>query len=63
MVLQFQQLIQLILSCFINGKLFNESIKLQSDLDNINIDVSDYKLFKTLIKFKTSVQRTKCGFT
>ena len=62
-VLQFQQLIQLILSCFINGKLLNESMKLLNDLDNININVNDDQLFKTLIKFKTSVQRTKCGFT
>ena len=63
MVLLFQQLSQLILNCFINGKLYDESMKLLNDLDNININVNDDQLFKTLIKFKTSVQRTKCGFT
>ena len=62
-ILQIQRLIQLILNCFINGKLYNESIKLLNDLDNINIDVNDGRLFETLIKFKTSVDRTKCGFT
>ena len=63
MIFEGGQLIQLILNCFINGKLYNETLKLLSDLDNININVNDDQLFKTLIKFKTSVQRTKCGFT
>ena len=38
-------------------------MKLLGDLDNINIDVLDDQLFKTLIQFKISVVKTKCGFT
>ena len=62
-IFQCEQMIQLILNCFINGKLYNQTLKLLNDLDNININVNDDQLFKTLINFKTSIQRTKCGFT
>ena len=63
LISQIIQLIQLLINCFINGKVYNESSKLLNYLDNLNINVNDDKLFKTLIEFKTSVQKTKCGFT
>ena len=56
-------MIQLALNCFINGKVNEETLKLLGDLDYINIDVLDDQLFKTLIQFKTSVVKTKCGLT
>lgn len=63
LVFQIQQLIELVLNCFINGKIYQETIKLLSDLDNININVNDDQLFNALILLKTSVTKTKCGFT
>ena len=62
-VYQILHLIQLVLNCFINGKVNEETLKLLGDLDYINIDVLDDQLFKTLIQFKTSVVEAKCGFT
>ena len=62
-IYQILQLIQLILNCFINGKVNEETVKLLSHLDNININVFDDKLFKTYILFKTSIVETKSGFT
>ena len=63
LVFQFQLLTQLILNCFINGKVYDQSLKLLNYLDNLNINVKNDQLFKALIKFKTSVQKIKCGFT
>ena len=45
-IFQCEQMIQLILNCFINGKLYNQTLKLLNDLDNININVNDDQLFK-----------------
>ena len=63
LVYQILQLIQLVLNCFINGKVNEETVKLLGHLDNININMFDDQLFKTLIQFKTSIVKTKCGFT
>ena len=63
LVYQILQLNLLVLNCFINGKVNEETMKLLGDLDNININVHDDELLKTLIQFKTSVVKTKCGFT
>lgn len=40
LVFQIRQLIELLLNCFINGKIFQETIKLLGDLDNISINVT-----------------------
>ena len=63
LVYHFQQLIQLILNCFINGQVYEETIGFISDLDNINVNVNDDQLFKALILLRTSISRTKRGFT
>ena len=63
LVFQIQQLISLFLNCFINGKVYAETLKLLNDLDNLNINVNDDQLFKALILFRTSVTKCKCGFT
>lgn len=55
--------IQLILNCLINEKVIIETKKLQSDLDNLNIDVGDYQLYKASMSFKKSICNNKCGFT
>ena len=63
LVFQVQQLIQLILNCFINGNVYEETIKLLSHLDNININANDDQFCKALILLRTSINKTKCGFT
>ena len=63
LVFQIQQLTALFLNCFTNGKVYEETLKLLNDLDNLNINVNDDQLFKALILFKTSVTKSKCGFT
>ena len=57
------QLVSLILNCFFNGKIFEETQNLLNDLDNLNINVYDNSLFKALILLRMSVNKTKCGFT
>lgn len=54
---------QLILNCFINGMLIEEIRNLKCDLDNININVNDHQLYKSLIAFKMSIRNIKSGFT
>ena len=61
--LHCQVFIQLILNCFINGMIFDETQKLIYDLDNININVQNRKLFRALIFFRTSIRQIKYGFT
>ena len=56
-------LIQLILNCFINGILYEETEKLIFDLDNLNINVNHIKLFESFISLKTQLRNIKCGFT
>ena len=63
LVFQIQQLIQLILNCFINGKVYEETTKLLNDLDNLNINVNDDLIVRALILFKTTINKNKCGFT
>ena len=63
LVFHFQELFQLILHCFFNAKVNEESIKLLNDLDNININVNDDQLLKSLILLKTSINKTKTVFT
>lgn len=58
-----QQLTQLILNCFINGQVHEQTIGFLSDLDNININVNDDQLFKALILLRTSISTNKRGFT
>lgn len=55
--------IQLIISCFINEKVIDETQKLLFVLDDLNINVKDDQLYKTLISCKTSIQNLKCGLT
>ena len=57
------QVINLILNCFFNGKISEETQKLLSDLDNFNISTNDERLFKALILLRKSVHKVKCGFT
>ena len=63
LVFHFHELIQFILNCFTNAKVYEESIKLLNDLDNIDINVNDDQLLKSLILLKTSINKTKTGFT
>ena len=63
LVFQLQQLIQLILNCFINGKVYEETTKLLNDLDNLNINVNDDLIVRSLILFRTTINKNKCGFT
>lgn len=60
---QITIIIQLIFNCFINGKLLEETQNLLCDLDNIDIDVNDEQLYKSLILFKKSIRNVKCGFS
>ena len=57
------QVVNLIFNCFFNGKIFEETQKLLSDLDNLNISINDDQLLKALIKLRMSVHKVKCGFT
>ena len=43
--------------------MYEQSIKLLNTLDNININVNDDQLLKALILLKTSINKTKMGFT
>ena len=53
----------LILSCFINGMLMEETRYFKCDLDNININVDDDQIYKSLNAFKISIRNIKSGFT
>ena len=63
LVFQLQQSVQLILNCFINGKVYKETTKLLNDLDNLNINVNDNLIVRALILFRTSINKNQCGFT
>ena len=63
LVFQLQLLTQLILNCFINGRVYEETMKLLNDLDNLNINVNDNLLVRALILFRTTINKNKCGFT
>ena len=55
--------IQLIVSCFINEKIIEETQKLLIDLDDLDINVNNDQIYKALISLKTSIQKFKCGLT
>lgn len=57
------QLANFVLNCFINEKVINETRKLLCVLDNVNINVMDNQLYKSVLSLKKSVKKTKCGFT
>ena len=57
------QVINLILNCFFNSKIFKETQNLLNDLDNLKINVYDDSVFKALILLRMSVNKAKCGFT
>lgn len=53
----------IILNCFINGKVMEETSKLFCDLDNININLNNNELYRSFIFLKTSINKIKCGFS
>ena len=55
--------IQFILNCFINGIIHDETQRLINDLDEININVIDSELYRSLISLKISIQESKSRFT
>jgi hypothetical protein len=57
------EILKLIISCLINGLVYEENDKLYAVLDNINPKDIDEDEYKELLLFKIMSRETKFGFT
>lgn len=55
--------IKLVISCFLNGLVYDESDKIMATLDAIDAKDIDDELFKEVLLFKTISRETTIGFT
>ena len=54
---------KLVISCFVNGLVYDESDKIMATLDNINAhDINDYQ-YRELLLFKSISRESNFGFS
>ncbi len=57
------EILKLIISCFINGLVYEENDKIYAVLDKINPKDINEDEYKEVLLFKTTSRKTKFGFT
>jgi len=57
------EILKLVISCFTNGMVYDETERVFAVLDNINPSEIDENEYKESILFKTMATETKFGFT